>query len=106
MVRKGCLWESPKEERVNTPSPIPSAKELTSTLLGLCGKSSHWSGKDGLVSLKDGLFVMKLVIVLLRFQILENYSSVGSKGQTSSGNFFLGFHFLLGVRQVPGDGAL
>lgn len=38
---------------------------LTSILLCLCGELSHSSEKDGPVSLEDGLFVIKLIIVLL-----------------------------------------
>lgn len=37
-----------------------------------------------------GFFVMKLMIVLFKFRILETYSSMGSKGQTFYNNLFLG----------------
>lgn len=47
---------------------------------------------------------MKLIIILLRFQILENYSSMGSKGQKFYNHFFLRLDSS-GVRLVPGGTA-
>lgn len=65
----GCLWESPKAVKSQHPifsvSLLPQSPGLTSILLCLCGELSHSSEKDGPVSLKDGLFVIKLIIVLL-----------------------------------------
>lgn len=45
---------------------------------------------------------MELSIVLLRFQILENYSSMGSKSLTFYNHVFLRLDSL-GIRPVPGD---
>ena len=108
-LEDGVLGRTPKT-RVSTPHPLPlcSATKprrlpqnpgLTLILFCLCGKLSHSSKKDGPVSLWDGLFVMQLIIVLLRFQILENHISIGSKGQTFYNNLFLRLDSL-GVRLV------
>ena len=82
-------------------APVSSATEprrsshnlgLTLTLLCPYGKLSHSSENGGAVSIKDGLFLKKLIIIVTQISDVRKLEQRGLQGQT------LQSHFLFGIR--------